>query len=111
MRKPFYILILLAAFAVSACKKKHIIQPALYTQILTDVILAEANHKLAIRNDAALPHLLDSSYQYIFKRHDVSWELVDTSYKYYNARPHILEKITEDVLDNLHKMEGAPEKK
>ena len=87
----------------------HIIQPRIYTQILTDVILAEANHKLAIRNEAALPNLLDSSYQYILKSYDVSWEMVDTSYRFYNARPHLLEKIAEDVLDNLHKMEENPE--
>jgi hypothetical protein len=108
--KRILIIVLLFCLLPVACKKKenipdHIIQPIVYTQILKDILLAEANHKLAIRNGNRWDNLLDSSYYHIYTYYNVSPKDVDSSMSYYIQHPAILQEMTEIVLDELHKME------
>lgn len=100
---------------VTACKKKKnipdgVIKPELYELLITDILLAEANHRVAMRNDIHSESMLDSSYQYIYAYHNVTADEVDSSFSFYNNNPHILAEITERVLDNLHKLEETPVK-
>jgi hypothetical protein len=115
MKRIVFILIILVSLA-SACKKtenipEHIIQPPLYTQILKDILLAEANHKLAIRNGLRIDNMLDSSYYHIYTQYGVSPDDVDSSFNYYTEHPHILKEITEEVLNELHKLEETDSSK
>lgn len=114
MKKILFIVLSSLLLAV-ACKKKenipeHIIQPELYTQILKDILLAEANHKLALRNGVRSENLLDSSYYHIYTQYEVSAEQVDSSMKYYTQHPELLVEITEKGLDLLHQMEETQAK-
>jgi hypothetical protein len=110
--KRILLLFILCSFFCSSCKKKenipdHIIQPALYTEILRDILLAEANHKLALRNGNRWENMLDSSYYHIYEFYHVTPEMVDSSMHFYIKHPNTYTEITENVLDELHKMEQA----
>ncbi|MFT4523769.1 MAG: hypothetical protein ACI8ZN_002725 [Bacteroidia bacterium] len=96
---------------IFACKSKfapvpgHLIQPKKFTLILTDIRLAEANQKIMTQHGLRESNYIDSSYHLIYHLHNVSVKDVEESYEFYVFHPEWMDKITNDVIDNLNHLD------
>jgi hypothetical protein len=95
----------------SSCAKKkakipdHIIPIREFSNIITDIRLAESNNKLAVRGGQGSNNLLDSSYQLIFNIHQVKAQNVDSSFRWYAKHPDYQQEIDNYVLENLNRLQ------
>ncbi|MBI1305715.1 MAG: DUF4296 domain-containing protein [Bacteroidetes bacterium] len=110
MSLRWFVLVMLISFSVS-CKQKYepvpsnCIAPEKFVNILKDIRLAESNQRMLQNKGFSQTELLDSSYQIIFKIHNVSREKVMRSYNFYVQNPEWIDKMSADVLEELNKME------
>lgn len=95
-----------------ACKEKKDNSKNIYhidrnkmTELLTDISLAEGNYKVANKYGLFNTKLIDSSYKFIYKKHNLEKWQVDSSFKYYANKPELLTEIVEDVIENLDRLE------
>jgi len=50
--------------------------------------------------------LLDSSYQFIYKKQKIERWQMDSSFKYYSNHPEDFTKMMEEVIENLNRLEN-----
>lgn len=110
MFKQILSLIVILVLLSSCAKKKakipdHIIPIRQFSNIITDIRLAESNNKLAERGGQRANNLLDSSYQLIFKIHQVEAQKVDSSFRWYAKHPDYQQDIDNYVLENLNRLQ------
>ncbi|MCC6722074.1 MAG: DUF4296 domain-containing protein [Bacteroidia bacterium] len=75
------------------------------TELLTDISLAEGNYKVVNKYGLFNTTLIDSTYSFIYKKHNLQKWQVDSSFKYYSNQPELFAKIMEDVIENLDRLE------
>jgi hypothetical protein len=77
--------------------------------VMTDVQIAESYIKLkfTLRNDSI--QLTDSIYDAIFRKHDLSREVYDSSFSYYVNKPEVLQEIYEATIINLSALDAKNE--
>lgn len=83
----------------------ELIQPEMFTDIMVDIRLAEAQQKVFRQNGYYDEHLVDSSYQMIYASYNVSMDKVEKSYNFYVSHPNWMEKLSAEVIEKLNKME------
>lgn len=76
------------------------------TELITDLSLAEGNYKVVNKYGLFNAKLIDSSYAFIYKKHNLEKWQVDSSFKYYSNKPELFGKIMEDVIENLDRLEN-----
>ena len=104
-------MVLILTFA--ACKEKqvkaysgyHLPRKKMIT-VLTDIVLAEGNDKVLRKYGYNTTVLLDSSYQFIYKKQNIEKWQMDSSFKYYSNHPEDFAKMMEEVLENLNRLEN-----
>ena len=74
--------------------------------VITDIVLAEGNDKTLKKYGYNSPKLLDSSYQFIYKKQNLQKWQVDSSFKYYSNHPDDFIKMMDEVLENLNRLEN-----
>lgn len=106
-----YLIWLAVPILILGCRNKfsdvpgNVIPPKKFTEILTDIRLAEANHKYLHQQGLRKDQLLDSSYHVVYSLHGVTEEKVIRSYTFYVMHPEWMDKITVDVIDQLNHLE------
>ncbi len=111
MKISGYILILMLLF--SACKEKevkahsgyHLPRKKMIT-VLTDIVLAEGNEKVVHKYGYDTKALIDSSYQFIYKKQNIEKWQMDSSFKYYANHPSDFQKMMDEVIENLNRLEN-----
>ncbi len=109
MKIYLYLFLIVGFFG--ACGTKYtpvpvsMIQPNDFTLIMMDLRLAESNQKLLHQQGQRDINLLDSSYQLVYKIHGVTAVDVEKSYNFYVMHPEWMDKITNDVIDKLNRLE------
>ena len=101
------LLILILTFA--ACKEKqvkaysgyHLPRNKMIT-ILTDIVLAEGNEKVLHKYGYNTKILIDSTYQFIYKKQNIEKWQMDSSVKYYSSHPNDFTKMMDEVIENLN---------
>jgi len=102
----FFILIVFVACAKKAPKMPDVVIPTdEFSALMMDIRLAETNQKLLTRAGGAPENFLDSSYQLIYKIHDVTPYQVDTSFKWYAEHPELLKEVDQKILENLNRLQ------
>lgn len=111
MKKIQFLFLLI--FILSACKEKQVNSKNIYhvdkkkmTELLTDISLAEGNYKVVNKYGLFNTKLIDSSYSFIYKKHNLEKWQVDSSFKFYSNNPELFDKIMEDVVENLDRLEN-----
>jgi hypothetical protein len=84
---------------------KDVMAPEKFTQLIVDIRMAEAHQKVLRQKGYYDRDLIDSSYQKIYKLHQISEEDVVRSYRFYINNPEWMEKLSSDAIDVLNKME------
>ncbi len=74
--------------------------------ILTDIVLAEGNDKVLKKYGYNTKILLDSTYQFIYKKQKIEQWQMDSSFKYYSNHPSDFAKMLEEVVENLNRLEN-----
>ena len=76
---------------------------------MTDVQIAESYIKLkfAVKNDTI--RTTDSIYAAIYRKHQISPEVYDTSFQFYSKHPEIFQVIYEKAINNLGTIEALNE--
>lgn len=111
MKKIGCLLILILIF--QACKEKevkansgyHLPRKKMIT-VLTDIVLAEGNEKVLRKYGYKTNILIDSSYRFIYKKHNLKKWQVDSSVKYYAMHPDDFTKMMDEVVENLNRLEN-----
>ena len=75
--------------------------------ILTDIHLAEAEINLGVSDSTSKEK---NNFEKIFKKHSITKQQYDVSLTFYIDHPELLDKIYEDVLNELSKMQGEAAK-
>ena len=80
-------------------------------QVMTDIHIAEAEKDLSGPPDLPAPQASPVSkatinFQKIFEKHKITKEQYDKSLNFYIEHPELLDKVYEDVLNELSKMQG-----
>ena len=94
-------------FFTPACsKKKQSVPDGVLSQqkmidVFTDLRLAEGSYRVLSQNGISSYNYIDSSYQLIYKTHQVEAWQVDSSLTYYSRNPKELNKIFKAVADNI----------
>lgn len=104
-------LIILFGFCLSACVEKESLPPAnaldkdTFTAVMIDIQLAEGKNtqKSYIRNRDKTKFV--DMYPEIFEKHAVKRENFLATYNYYVEHPGKMEKVYEQVLDSLSKLD------
>ncbi len=74
--------------------------------LLTDIVLAEGNEKVLHKYGYNTKVLLDSSYQFIYKKQNIkNWQM-DSSFKYYANHPTEFQVLMDEVIENLNRLEN-----
>lgn len=76
------------------------------TEVLTDLVLAEGNQKVLQKYGYNTNILIDSSYQFIYKIHNIEKWQMDSSFKYYSNHPDDFTKMMDEVVENLNRLEN-----
>lgn len=113
--KRFFIkqFVLILLFGVSfSCNNKeekpdYLWDSERFTEVLTEVQLAEATVRLGYHrsNDSLIPN--DSVYQSAFRKMNTNRADFDSNYTYYLNHPKEMEKIYEQVITNLSERSAA----
>ena len=77
--------------------------------VFTDIHLAEAEANLHAQPDSVLKN--PASFDKIFEKNKISKAQYDTSLSFYIDHPELLDKVYEDVLNELSKKQGEVSKK
>ncbi len=81
-----------------------------FINLMIEVQLAEGIKTQFMHSKNAQYNLGEALYSEFLERHGVSQEDFLNTFKYYQERPHLFEKVYEQVLDSLSTMEGAIKK-
>jgi hypothetical protein len=109
--KTRIILLLFSTVVLMACTPQYavvpsnVISPEVFTEIVIDIRLAEAQQKIYRQKGFYDNNLIDSSYQMIYYLRGVTVEEVERSYTFYTEHSNWMEKISADVIEKLNKME------
>ncbi|MBP7496715.1 MAG: DUF4296 domain-containing protein [Bacteroidales bacterium] len=107
MKKIFFLLLII----LNACTNKTakqadsgIIHRDTMISILTDINIAEAI--LTINENAKDSNKLATGYyKSIFDKHKTTKEQFETSFKYYSKNPELINKIYDEVINNLTRLQ------
>jgi predicted ATPase len=111
MFRVLFLLFLVTVFF--SCKEKQVKSKSGYhlerkkmVTVLTDIVLAEGNDKVLKKYGYNSGILLDSSYQFIYKKQNIkNWQM-DSSFKFYSNHPEDFASIVEEVIENLNRLEN-----
>ncbi|PKP11373.1 MAG: hypothetical protein CVU09_03640 [Bacteroidetes bacterium HGW-Bacteroidetes-4] len=99
----------LCALALAACNSKNpdekIIGREKFALVLADLHMADATLAVAGLNVSKDTTEIELYYQAIMAKHGVTQKQIDNSFKHYAKKPRILEKIYDEVSENLAKQE------
>lgn len=106
-------LLFILLFTFQACKENEVKAYSGYhlernkmVTVLTDIVLAEGNDKVLKKYGYNSTVLLDSSYQFIYKKQKIERWQMDSSFKYYSNHPEDFTKMMEEVIENLNRLEN-----
>jgi major membrane immunogen (membrane-anchored lipoprotein) len=107
---PQYLLysaMILVLFLTNACGKSEkaipdgVLNKEEMIAVFTDLRLAEGSYRVLSQHGISSFNYIDSTYQLIYKSHNIeSWQ-VDSSLNYYSRHPKELNKIFKAVADNI----------
>lgn len=96
-----------------ACKEKEVKAHSGYNlprnkmiNVLTDIVLAEGNEKVLHKYGYNTKVLIDSSYQFIYKKQNIKKWQMDSSFKYYSNQGEEFTKMMDEVIENLNRLEN-----
>lgn len=96
-----------------ACKEKQVktnkgyrLERKKMVEVLTDIVLAEGNDRVLKKYGYNSGPLLDSSYQFIYRKQNIQPWQMDSSFKYYANHPEDFTSIMEEVMENLNRLEN-----
>jgi hypothetical protein len=97
----------LVLFFPQACRKAEqsipegVLNQQQMIDVFTDLRLAEGSYRVLSQHGISSYNYIDSSYQLIYKSHQVEAWQVDSSLTYYSRYPKELNKIFKAVADNI----------
>lgn len=100
-------LTLIIAAIVLSCSKgrpnlpKGVLSEEKMASVLTDIRLAEASFRILSQNGVVSMEYIDSSYQRIYKIHQIEAWQMDSSLSFYSNYPKLLHGIYEKSADQL----------
>ncbi len=82
-----------------------VIEPEVFTELIVDIRLAEAQEKVYRQKGIYNKELLDSSYQMIYALRGVTPSEFERSYNWYLNHPNWMEKLSAEAIEKLNRME------
>jgi len=114
MRFQFFLLITFLMLSCSSqeeeIRPENVLEPEDFAVVMIDVQITEGMRAQGV--DIITPAQgVDGPYDKIFKKHSISQDVFERSYDYYLERPDRMEKIYEQVLDSLSKLDAEVKQK
>ncbi|MBK9291406.1 MAG: DUF4296 domain-containing protein [Bacteroidetes bacterium] len=102
----FVALVLIGASGCSKGKTDHIrpkvlMSQATLTSVLTEVHLVEAAMNMRRNNGQEFENQKNALFDAIFTHYGITPELLEANLLYYNQHPAVMEKVYQDVIDSL----------
>jgi len=89
---------------------ENVLSPEKFTSVMIDVQITEGMRAQGV--DLITPgEGVEGAYEEIFSKHQINKESFDVSYDYYLDHPDKMEKIYEQVLDSLSKLDAQVKQK
>ncbi|MGE4287658.1 MAG: DUF4296 domain-containing protein [Salinivirgaceae bacterium] len=101
----FFLFVLIFAGCSSKNSNDKIIGREKFALVLADLHMADATLAVAGLNVSKDTTEIELYYQAIMQKHGVTQKQIDNSFKHYAQKPRILEKIYDEVSENLAKQE------
>jgi hypothetical protein len=109
--------ILLIVVLITSCTSpeeegipENVLSPEKFTSVMIDVQITEGMRAQGV--DIITPgEGVEGAYEEIFSKHQINKEAFDESYNYYLDHPDQMEKIYEQVLDSLSKLDAQVKQK
>lgn len=91
-------------------RPENVLEPEKFTAVMIDVQITEGMRAQGV--DIITPDKgVKGAYNQIFEKHNITKERFEESYDYYLNRPDKMEKIYEQVLDSLSKLDAEVKQK
>jgi hypothetical protein len=87
-------------------KPEHLLSRKEMVQVITDLQIAEGAISYHRMNKTLTDEMSTRYYQMIFDEYHITHRILKDNLRYYNASPEKMEKIMEDVLANLSKLQA-----
>ncbi|MGM0565262.1 MAG: DUF4296 domain-containing protein [Bacteroidota bacterium] len=110
-----FALTLIAVLLFSSCSKEEekrpekVLSESEMVDVMVDVHLAEAVLTRKRGENQKVDRLTDAYYKKIYEKHDISKKTFDTSFSYYQQNLSDLQRIYEQVITELNKMQRKRE--
>ncbi|MFW5975068.1 MAG: DUF4296 domain-containing protein [Bacteroidota bacterium] len=110
-----FILILMMVFSIFSCSEKEKERPEVVlsesemVEVMVDVHLAEAVLTRKRGENQEVEDLSDKYYDEVFDKHNITKKQFDTSFSYYQQNLSNLQRIYEQVITELNKMQRERE--
>lgn len=114
MRLGYILLILVLITSCTSPEEEgipeNVLPPEKFTSVMIDVQITEGMRAQGV--DIITPgDGVEGAYEEIFSKHQINKEAFDESYNYYLDHPDQMEKIYEQVLDSLSKLDAQIKQK
>ncbi len=106
----FFLLVIILTGCNSKNTDEKIIGREKFALVLADLHMADATLAVAGLNVSTDTTEIEMYYQAIFAKYGITQKQIDNSFKHYAKKPRILEKIYNEVSENLAKQEENFEK-
>lgn len=112
---PPFALILIAVLLFSSCSKEEekrpeeVLSESEMVDVMVDVHLAEAVLTRKRGENQKVDKLTDAYYQKIYEKHNITKKTFETSFSYYQQNLSDLQRIYEQVITELNKMQRERE--
>lgn len=87
--------------------KECVIPPDQMVDILVDIHVADGTMAIKKFNVKKHVYQIEGYYQHIYDKHGYSRVLIDSAIGYYTQHPHEYDKIYDEVLEKLSKIESS----